>query len=740
MPTRCLALFVIGLVALLLTPAQLRAQTGDVGPDNAAETTSQDDAAETETVTVDPDFAAYEHPFGPWSIFPPVLAILIAIATRRIVLSLMLGILCGAVLLHVPAFNTAEPGFARYWDLASQSVSSFGEDYLWAPLTDGDLLSVFTFTMLMGAMVAVAHASGGMYGLVNALSPLAKTRRGGQLTGWGLGLVVFFDDYANTLLLGNTLRPTMDRLKISREKLAYIVDSTSAPIASIALVSTWVATELQYIGDGYDQLGLNIEMSTTELRTQAFLESIPYRFYAIMALAFVAIIAWMGRDFGPMLKAERRAAKRRSKNGDQKISDGDDSFHEEEELAEEVNADEAAINPAEETPKRWFNAVIPIAVTVGVTLWLIVKSGTDSIGADQPLMDRFQEGDSYFALRYGALAGLLVAAFSAWSQRLLSWKQIGAAAFAGAKMVLPALVILWLASGIKTVTESMSFSASEEVAVEGGAFTLIDDDSQVDRDTATILGVTIDQDFFGNKTTMTTSHAGPGEEAVTRTVEVTSREQFTADQQRLFAATYNRAAMERGGGLGTADYVGNVIRDYVTPFWMPTIVFVLAAGVAFATGTSWGTMGILTPLVVSVTYRLLEAAAGTEANAALLVHDPVLLASIGSVLAGAIFGDHCSPISDTTVLSSVASGCNHIAHVRTQMPYAIVVALLVIPFGTIPAGWGMQWYGALALMAICTLVAVGFVYWFGKPVVEDQQDDAAHDATPSPGDEPDGGV
>ncbi|MDA7977952.1 MAG: hypothetical protein MPJ50_04175 [Pirellulales bacterium] len=712
---------------LLGSAEPLQAQTsgaelaGDIGtPQNAAEPGDQQAA-----VPIDPDFAPHEHPFGPWSILPPALAIILAIVTRRIVPSLMLGILCGAVVLQIPEFNSAEPGAARYWELISRSVASWGEDFLWTPLTDSDLLSVFMFTMLMGAMVAVAHASGGMYGLVDKMSPLAKTRRGGQMTGWGLGMVVFFDDYANSLLLGNTLRPTMDRLKISREKLAYIVDSTSAPIASIALISTWVAIELEYISDGYQELGLALTQSVESLRFQAFMKSIPYRFYAIMALVFVAIISWMGRDFGPMLKAERRAAKRRDGGGDQTLSSAGGAV---EEHAKEISADEAAISPAADIPRRWINAVLPIMAIIGVTLWLIIVTGTKQIGADEPLLDRFQNGDSYLALRYGALAGLLVAALSAWVQRLMTWKQIGVAAFAGAKMILPALVILWLASGIKSVTQSDNvYSLPEQVTLvsQAGSFVSVPDDTADNQGSlAPKLSVMIEQQLSG-ALTMTVEEADNAGQIATKVVEASSRDDLSQEQAALFDAAYDRDRLSRSGSLATADYVGNVIRDHITPFWMPTIVFLLAAAVAFSTGTSWGTMGILTPLVVSVTYKVIAEGAGADADPNVLVYHPILMASIGSVLAGAIFGDHCSPISDTTVLSSVASGCNHIAHVRTQMPYAMLVALLVIPLGTIPAGWGIAWYGALGCILLCCVAAVGIVYLVGKRVDEDDAETSA---------------
>lgn len=695
-------------------PQQTAPPTGDANQQPANDASAAPETPSTAAPQVAPEFQEFAHPFGPWCVLPPLLAIVLAIATRRIVPSLMLGILCGAVILAWSKLPADLSGAERYWELTKGSIASFGEDFLFAPLLSSDTMNVFVFTMFMGAMVAVAHASGGMFGLVDAMSPLAKTRRGGQLTGWGLGLVVFFDDYANTLLLGNTLRPVMDRLKISREKLAYLVDSTSAPVASIALVSTWVAVEVGFIKGGYEQLGFT---NAEDLGFQAFVSSIPYRFYAIMALVFVFLIAWLGRDFGPMLTAERRALRRKGGGTeDQNITSSGDPFQEEEQEAAAINADEAAINPSPETPRRWINAVLPIAITLVVTIWLILVTGYNPDEPDEGWVKQFQHGNSYIGLKYGALAGFLVAALSAWAQRLLTWSRIGQAGFMGIKMVLPALMILWMASGIKLVTDQSTFEtnpARSSFTIQNGVITPYPTGDNVPEDPPKI-DVSISQTYEG-LATLTITRTGSADQPVVTTYEkLQSLDKVAPEDRELFRAAYDRASMQRSGGLATANYVGSEIRQLVSPEWMPTIIFILASAVAFSTGTSWGTMGILTPLVVSVTYQML-ALANPQTAAVDLVHHPILVGSIGSVLAGAIFGDHCSPISDTTVLSSVSSGCNHIAHVRTQMPYALVVALLVIPLGTIPVGFlGLAWWGALGCMALCGVAAYGLIFYFGK--------------------------
>lgn len=504
---------------------------------------------------------------------PPVVAIVLAILTQRIVLSLFLGVVAGALLLA-----DGQPLLALH---------EVFEEQLWKSLVDEFKLRVFAFTLLMGAMVGIINRCGGMKGLIQILLPFAGTKRRGQLVMWGLGLLIFFDDYANTVLLGNTLRPLADRLKISREKLAYLVDSTAAPVAGLALVSTWVAVELSAVQEGLKEI-------TTKSEVEAFgvfVASIPYRFYILFALLFVPMVAVLNRDFWPMTKAERKALE-----GDSHPSQTDTSPE-----------DETAPKPA--TPGRWYNALIPIGVTVGLILYLIYLTGLKSLSnepgeAPVTIWRIFGQGDSAYALLWGSLAGVAVAALLAWSQRILAWSEISQAAANGAKVVAPALVILWLASTISGMT--------------GG-----------------------------------------------------SGDNYAQAAHRLY----------------TGDYLSQLFLSFNTNaevWYFPTLIFLLASVIAFATGTSWGTMALLMPLVIPTVYKIL-----TINQTVVFSENPIILASVGSVLAGAIFGDHCSPISDTTVLSSQASGCNHIAHVRTQLPYALFVAGVAILFGTLPVGLGI---------------------------------------------------
>lgn len=305
--------------------------------------------------------------YGGLSLVPPLVAIVLAIATHRVVASLLAGIFVGALILA-----GGNPFVA---------IASTLETHLWASLSDGDHLRVFVFTLLMGALVGVMRRSGGMEAIVNGIAPLAHSRCGGQLTVWALGLIVFFDDYANSLLLGNTMRPLTDRLKISREKLAYLVDSTAAPVSGLALVSTWVAGEIGYIQDGLNGTQLAESASAFEL----FIATIPYRFYVVWALIMVPLVAILGRDFGSMLAAERRAFRAQ--------------------LVPALN-DTGSFDGT----SRWPNAVVPVLTVVAVTITLIASTGWGAIADDntteRTLLNIFGNGDSYLAARLRFSCGL----------------------------------------------------------------------------------------------------------------------------------------------------------------------------------------------------------------------------------------------------------------------------------------------------------------------------------------------
>ena len=552
-----------------------------------------------------------QHPYGWLSLLPPLVAIVLAITTRRATLSLLVGLLCGVLVT-----KGGDPIAALYDLFAVHLLPIF---------TDVGKLRVFAFTLMMGAMIGVICFCGGMKGLISLISPLAKTRRGGQLVTWLLGLMIFFDDYANTILLGNTLRPLCDRLKISREKLAYLVDSTAAPVAGISLLSTWVAVEIEYVREGIESLGHTTALTAIDL----FLGSIPYRFYVLTSLVLIPLVALTGKDYGPMLKAERRRLRG--------TLDDEAKLHPVDELNE---------HDREGIPARWFNAVLPIALTLIVVMALLYITGLQSLnvasGDPAPkLRDILGAADSSLALQYGAMAGLVLAVFLAFTQRLATGKEIIRAMWKGAQVVLPAIAILWCATSLSRMTGSRS--------VDG----------------------TPDDTPFAAKT----------------------HRLYTGEFLTQFLITEEQDI----GTSATSDKLSTFTRLF------PTTVFVLAAILSFATGTSFGTMGILLPIVVSLTHSMLG---GQEGE--LSAGNPILLASVGGVLAGAVFGDHCSPISDTTILSSQSCGCDHMAHVITQLPYALLVAGISIVFGTLPLGWGVSVWLLLPLQVIALYIVLAF--------------------------------
>jgi Na+/H+ antiporter NhaC len=546
-------------------------------------------------------------PFGWWSIVPPLLTIILAISTRRVVPALLLGIIAGTLIFNfVPQVTlpksadvaaavgttTETPAPTTVSAKTAAWVVDLFEGHLWHNLADGDHLRVLVFTMLLGMQIALIHSCGGMEAIVNWLAPLARSRRSGQILTYVMGLIIFIDDYANTLLLGSTMRPITDRLKISREKLSFIVDSTAAPVSGLALVSTWVATEISAISSGFKNVGQDIGGESFSI----FVATIPSRFYVIFMLIFVFLIAFLKRDFGSMLTAERKAL---THPPGKTLASGE--HHE----IKKGNV--------------WY-AFLPIGITIILVFTLLIQTGL--AGSDPKDLDSltgwrywatlFGNGNSYIALLYGSLAGLVTIILMSQIGRLLNVAELQKGLISGFLHVLPALVILWL------------------------AWTL----------------------------------------------------------SRLAGKDF----------LGTGSHLAEMIKGSIPLALMPTITFVLACGIAFSTGTSWGTMSLVIPLTIQTLWAMLG-----DMETAAKIHDPIMIACIGSVLAGAIFGDHCSPISDTTVLSARASDCDLIAHTRTQMPYALTVAGISILCGTLPIGFGAPaWLllilGTVAMIAVVLLV------------------------------------
>lgn len=533
--------------------------------------------------------------YGLLSLLPPLLAIVLAIVTRQILIPLAIAVFCGSLILH---FSTADS--LTQWGL--QSAGGF-VTAIWQSVSDYDRRRAVVFSLLLGAMVGVLEAGGGMRALIARLAQNVRTRRGGQTLITSLGLSIFFDDYANTLLLGGTMRTTADRFGISRAKLAYLVDSTSAPVAGLAPISTWVVTEISFVA-----AGLALVSATDVSAFALFMATLPYRFYAILALVMVFAIAISDRDFGPMRYAD--GANDRAPELGPGISTGWSA------------GDSAAAAAAQRaTPLLGWAAVVPVAACITAVIASLYFSGRGSVTAETVGFVRtagaiISGGDSYQALIHGGAAGLLLAIVLHRLLGRVPWTVLGRGTYRGALQILPAMVILWLAWALSDQT--------------------------------------------------------------------------------------GKTQLDTGG------YLGSQLSDQISAFFLPTAVFLVAAAVAFATGTSWGTMAILTPMSIELAMKIAplgENGVGDPFN-------PICIATVGSVLAGAIFGDHCSPLSDTTVLSSRACGCDHVVHVQTQMPYALSVGAISIVCGTLPVAAGLSPYLCLGLGTLAILV---IVYTCGTP-------------------------
>ncbi|MGI9325815.1 MAG: Na+/H+ antiporter NhaC family protein [Pseudomonadales bacterium] len=515
------------------------------------------------------------------SITPPAIAFALALLFRQVIPALFISIWFGTFLIIGPALSNLLPSLL-------QSVST----YTVKAVTDSGNATLMVFTFMIGGLVALISRNGGTRGIVAQITGWANSRQRGQLATYFMGLLFFFDDYANTLVVGKTMRPVTDVLKISREKLAYLVDSTAAPVATLALISSWIGFQLGLIDDAIKKI------PTLEANAYAvFLNSLGYNFYPILTLLFVALVAYTGRDFGPMARAEQRAYNEGHLSAPNARIDDD--------------VDGNALNPRPGIAIRALNAYLPLATVLGVMLGTLFFTGAREVGSDAPLREIIGASDSYLAMTWATLLGVIVAILLSLGQRLLTLAEAMDAWYTGCKTMLLAIIVLVLAWTLSNVNEE----------------------------------------------------------------------------------------------LRTAQWLSAQLGDQLDARLLPAIVFVMAALTAFATGTSWGVMGILLPLVIPLVW----ATVGLQGIEPAL---PLLYASISAVLAGAVMGDHCSPISDTTILSSIATSCDLIDHIRTQLPYALLVGLVSILGGLLPSAYGLPWWIALAL---CMLLLVVVHRIYSKP-------------------------
>ena len=524
--------------------------------------------------------------FGILTLLPPFIAIALAFFTKETVLSLFVGVFVGEFMLCVNDLNIVSTIVNAFLNLGSQVISCMAD-----PWNAGIILQC----LLIGGIIQLVTKMGGAKALADAFAKRANTPRKAQLLTWLLGLCVFFDDYANSLIVGPIMRPVMDKLKVSREKLAFVVDATAAPVAGIAIISTWIGLEISLIAAGFQSVG-----ATNVTGFGIFLQTIPYRFYNIFILALIVISALTLYEFGPMKKAEQKA---RARKDDEEIN-----------VAEAPGFDE--VKPVEGINLSVWNAIIPIGTLIVGALIAFYWSGYTTIlgGEDQALIAIMKSSPLSFNGIYTAL----------------SQSDASVALFQAA--LLASIVAIVMAVGEKILT--IEDAISEWI---GGMKTIV------------ITGVIL-----------------------------------------LLAWSLGGVI----GEVGTADYLVGVLSSTIPAWIVPTLIFILGALISFATGTSYGTMSILMPLAIPLGWAI---SSGDMS---------FTIVCTSGVLTGAIFGDHCSPISDTTILSSMGTGCNHIDHVQTQIYYAIFVACVAIFIGYIPAGFGIPWYFTIPIGIVVLFVGL----------------------------------
>ena len=533
--------------------------------------------------------------FGIFTLIPPIVAILLAFITKNVVISLFIGVLSGGFILNLTGFNVFGALTQAFLDFINRALNSLSD-----PWNAGIVMQV----LVIGGVINLVAKMGGAKAIAEALAKKAKTAKSAQLITWFLGICVFFDDYANSLIVGPIMRPVADKMKISRERLAFIIDATAAPIAGLAIISTWIGLEVSLISEGFQSIG--VEASGFGV----FLQTIPYRFYNILILAFIVITIITLREFGPMRKAEISARKLKDLTN-------------EEVAVTSSHMDE--LEPKEGVKLSIWNAIVPIGALIISAIVAFYYSGYSSI-----------------------MAGDDIAIQSIVTNSPLSFKailEVFAASDASIALLQSALFSTVVAIVMAVWKKIFTISEAIEVWIDGMKGLII---------TGVIL---------------------------------------------ILAWSLGSVIKE----LGAAEYLVEALNGAIPAFLLPSLIFILGAIISFSTGSAYGTMSILMPLAIPLAYKI-----NPEMS--------FVIVSTSAVLTGAIFGDHCSPISDTTILSSMGAGCSHIDHVKTQMWYALFVAAITILFGYIPAGFGLPIYIVLPMSCVALFIGVMI---FGKKVEED---------------------
>ncbi len=459
-----------------------------------------------------------------WALVPPLVAIALALITKEAYSSLFMGVVLGAIMAG---------GCTFYGTVDMVTVDGLSTSV-------ADNAGILIFLVILGTIVALVNKSGASRAFGKWAETHIKTKTGAALATFLLGVLIFIDDYFNCLTVGSVMAPVTDSKKISRVKLAYLIDATAAPVCMIAPISSWAAAVSGCVeSENYSGIEL-------------FIRAIPYNFYSILTLVFIIVLSLLGFDYGKMRKYELRA-ENGGDLGALKLSD-------EEERTLRVDGPE---NP---NRGKLMDLILPIIVLIGLCVWGLLYNGYQSIG-EGSFIDAFSETDAYVGLPWGSIIALVIIIIYMVARRVMTFKEAMECLPKGFIAMVPAITILTLATSLKSMTNALDASA----------------------------------------------------------------------------------------------FVGDMMAGAQGLQWLlPAIVFVVACVVSFATGTSWGTFGILIPIVSAIF---------PETSSLFFV-------GISACLAGAVCGDHCSPISDTTIMSSAGAHCNHINHVETQLPYALTVAAI----------------------------------------------------------------
>lgn len=502
-----------------------------------------------------------------WSLLPPIVAIGLALITKEVYSSLFIGIVSGGIIYSAANAD----GFKGVFTVTIQ-------DGLIANIADSYNVGILVFLVVLGIIVVIMNKAGGSRAYGEWAAKHIKSRAGACLSTFFLGILIFVDDYFNCLTVGSVMRPVTDKFNISRSKLAYLIDSTAAPVCIIAPISSWAAAVSGTV-DGVNGI-------------QLFINTIPYNLYALLTLIMVIFISCSGNDFGLMKRHEDNA-----KNGD--------LFTTRSTVYEKDHA-------PEHTRGKVIDLILPVVILIILCIIGMIYTGGFFDGED--FVSAFANCDASYGLSLGSVGALIIIIGYFICRRVLKFTECMDSIAAGFKQMVPAILILTFAWTLKTMTNYL----------EAGTF-------------------------------------------VSELVE-----QATAVQILL-----------------------------------PLILFVVAIGLSFATGTSWGTFGILIPIVTSVFSSELANVSSTGSIPSMVI------ICISACLAGAVCGDHCSPISDTTIMASTGAQCDHVNHVSTQLPYALTVAA-VCALGYLIAGFVQNVFIVLGASIVIMLAVLFFIRLFSK--------------------------